>query len=97
MGQASRPKRTNEELFKTKEERSAEIKNLLKKLSELEITVKTPGMIEFLKQSKLFVDEAVFWKGHIPLKGLNRTLYAFLTNKRGIVCDVTLKYVKDID
>jgi hypothetical protein len=95
MGQASRPKRTNEELFKTKEERSAEIKNLLKKLSELEITVKTPGMIEFLKQSKLFVDEAVFWNGHIPLKGTHRVLYGFLTNKRGIVCDVTLKYVKE--
>ena len=97
MGQASRPKRTNEELFKTKEERSDEIKNLLKKLSELEITVKTPGMIEFLKQSKLFVDDGLFWDGHIPLKGLNRTLYAFLTNKRGIVSDVTLKYVKDIE
>ena len=97
MGQNNRPKRTNEELFKTKEERSAEIKNLLRKLSELEITMKTPGMIEFLKQSKLFVDDGLFWQGHIPLKGLNRTLYGFLTNKRGIVCDVTLKYVKDTD
>ena len=97
MGQASRPKRTNEELFKTKEERSAEIKNLLKKLSDLEITVKTPGMIDFLKHTKTYIDEAVFWQGHIPLKGLNRTLYGFLTNKRGIVCDVTLKYVKDTD
>jgi hypothetical protein len=97
MGQASRPKRTNEELFKTKEERSAEIKNLLKKLSELEITMKTPGMIDFLKHTKDFIHEAVFWKGHIPLKGLNRTLYGFLTNKRGIVSDVTLKYVKDTD
>ena len=97
MGQASRPKRTYEETYKSKEERSTEIKNLLKKLSELEITVKTPGMIEFLKQSKLFVDNGLFWDGHIPLKGLNRTLYAFLTNKRGIVCDVTLKYVKDTD
>ena len=97
MGQASRPKRTYEETHKTKEERSAEIKNLLKKLSDLEITMKTPGMIDFLKQSKLFVDDGLFWQGHIPLKGLNRTLYAFLTNKRGIVCDVTLKYVKDTD
>jgi hypothetical protein len=97
MGQASRPKRTYEEMYKSKEERSAEIKNLLKKLSDLEITAKTPGMIEFLKQSKLFVDNGLFWDGHIPLKGLNRTLYGFLTNKRGIVCDVTLKYVKEED
>ena len=97
MGQASRPKRTYEETHKTKEERSAEIKNLLKKLSDLEITMKTPGMIDFLKQSKLFVDDGLFWQGHIPLKGLNRTLYAFLTNKRGIVCDITLKYIKDTD
>jgi hypothetical protein len=97
MGQASRPKRTYEETHKTKEERSAEIKNLLKKLSDLEITAKTPGMIDFLKHTKEFIDEAVYWKGHIPLKGLNRTLYAFLTNKRGIVCDVTLKYIKDTD
>ena len=97
MGQNNRPKRTYEETHKTKEERSAEIKNLLKKLSDLEITMKTPGMIEFLKQSKLFVDEAVFWTGNIPLKGTHRVLYGFLTNKRGIVCDVTLKYVKDTD
>jgi hypothetical protein len=97
MGQASRPKRTYEETHKTKEERSTEIKNLLKKLSDLEITMKTPGMIDFLKQSKLFVDDGLFWQGHIPLKGLNRTLYAFLTNKRGIVCDITLKYIKDTD
>ena len=95
MGQASRPKRTYEETHKTKEERSAEIKNLLKKLSDLEITAKTPGMIDFLKHTKEFIDEAVFWTGHIPLKGTHRMLYGFLTNKRGIVCDVTLKYVKE--
>jgi len=97
MGQASRPKRTYEETYKSKEERSTEIKNLLKKLSDLEITMKTPGMIDFLKQSKLFVDNGLFWQGHIPLKGTHRMLYAFLTNKRGIVCDVTLKYVKEED
>ena len=97
MGQASRPKRTYEETHKTKEERSAEIKNLLKKLSDLEITAKTPGMIDFLKQSKLFVDDGLFWDGHIPLKGTHRVLYGFLTNKRGIVCDVTLKYIKEED
>jgi hypothetical protein len=97
MGQASRPKRTNEELFKTKEERSAEIKNLLKKLSELEITMKTPGMIDFLKHTKDFIHEAVFWNGHIPLKGTHRVLHGFLTNKKGIVSDVTLKYVKEED
>ncbi len=97
MGQASRPKRTYEETHKSKEERSAEIKNLLKKLSDLEITAKTPGMIDFLKHTKNFIDDGLFWDGHIPLKGLNRTLYGFLTNKKGIVSDVTLKYVKDID
>ena len=97
MGQASRPKRTYEEMYKSKEERSAEIKNLLKKLSELEITMKTPGMLEFLKHTKTFIDDGIYWQGHIPLKGTHRVLYGFLTNKRGIVCDVTLKYVKDID
>jgi len=97
MGQASRPKRTYEEMYKSKEERSAEIKNILQKLSDLEITAKTPGMIDFLKHTKEFIHEAVFWTGNIPLKGLNRTLYAFLTNKRGIVSDITLKYVKDTD
>ena len=97
MGQNNRPKRTYEETHKTKEERSAEIKNLLKKLSDLEITAKTPGMIDFLKHTKEFIDEAVFWTGNIPLKGTHRVLYGFLTNKRGIVCDVTLKYVKDTD
>ena len=97
MGQNDRKKKTYEEMYKSKEERSAEINNILQKLSDLEITMKTPGMIDFLKQSKLFVDDGIFWQGHIPLKGLNRTLYGFLTNKRGIVCDVTLKYVKDID
>ena len=97
MGQNDRPKRTYEEMYKSKEERSTEIKNLLKKLSELEITMKTPGMLEFLKHTKNFIDDGIYWKGHIPLKGLNRTLYGFLTNKKNIVCDVTLKYVKDTD
>ena len=97
MGQASRPKRTYEETHKTKEERSVEIKNLLKKLSDLEITAKTPGMIDFLKHTKEFIDDGQFWKGHIPLKGTHRVLYGFLTNKRGIICDVTLKYVKEED
>jgi hypothetical protein len=97
MGQASRPKRTYEETHKTKEERSTEIKNLLKKLSDLEITAKIPGMIDFLKHTKEFIDNGQFWDGHIPLKGLNRTLHAFLTNKKGIVSDITLKYVKDTD
>ena len=58
---------------------------------------KTPGMIDFLKHTKEFIDEAVFWNGHIPLKGTHRVLHGFLTNKRGIVCDVTLKYVKEED
>ena len=97
MGQNSRPKRTYEELFKTKEERSAEIKNLLKKLSELEITMKTPGMIDFLKHTKEFIDNGQFWTGHIPLKGTHRVLHGFLTNKKGIVSDITLKYVKEED
>jgi hypothetical protein len=97
MGQNDRKKKTYEETYKSKEERSAEIKNLLKKLSDLEITMKTPGMIDFLKNTKNFIDNGQFWDGHIPLKGLNRTLYGFLTNKRGIVCDVTLKYVKEED
>jgi len=97
MGQNDRKKKTYEETYKSKEERSAEIKNLLKKLSDLEITAKTPGMIDFLKQSKLFVDDGIFWKGHIPLKGTHRVLHGFLTNKKSIVSDITLKYVKDTD
>lgn len=97
MGQASRKKKTYEETYKSKEDRSTEIKNLLKKLSELEITMKTPGMIDFLKHTKNFIDDGLFWDGHIPLKGTHRVLHGFLTNKRGIICDVTLKYVKDED
>jgi hypothetical protein len=97
MGQNDRKKKTYEETYKSKEERSAEIKNLLKKLSELEITMKTPGMIDFLKHTKDFIHEAVFWNGNIPLKGTHRVLHGFLTNKRGIVSDVTLKYVKEED
>jgi hypothetical protein len=97
MGQNDRKKKTYEETYKSKEERSTEIKNLLKKLSELEITIKTPGMIDFLKHTKDFIHEAVFWQGHIPLKGTHRVLHGFLTNKKGIVCDVTLKYVKEED
>ena len=97
MGQNDRKKKTYEEMYKSKEERSTEIKNLLQKLSDLEITMKTPGMIDFLKHTKNFIDDGLFWDGHIPLKGLNRTLYAFLTNKKGIVCDITLKYVKEED
>ena len=59
MGQNDRRKKTIEETYKSKEERSAEIKNLLKKLSDLEITAKTPGMIDFLKQSFAWYCQAV--------------------------------------
>ena len=97
MGQNSRPKRTYEETYKSKEERSTEIKNLLKKLSELEITMKTPGMLEFLKHTKTFIDDGIYWQGHISLKGTHRVLHGFITNKRGIVSDITLKYVKEED
>ena len=97
MGQNDRKKKTYEEMYKSKEERSTEIKNLLKKLSDLEITMKTPGMIDFLKHTKNFIDDGLFWDGHIPLKGTHRVLHAFLTNKRGIICDVTLKYIEDED
>lgn len=100
MGNKNKPKKIKksyEETHKTKDERQSEIKNLLLQLSELGINAQTPGMLQFLQQSKLFIEDGTYWQGRIPLKGTHRILCGFLTNKKGIVSDITLKYVKDED
>ena len=97
MPKSTKVKKSYEETHKTREERSAEIKNLLTKLADLEITIKTPGMLEFIKKTKPFIDDGVYWEGRIPLKGTHRILCGFLTNKKGVVSDITLKYVKHED
>ncbi len=88
-------KLTDEEKYKTKEEREYEIKNLLKQLSDLGINISIPGMKEFMQHSQAFIKEGTYWQGKIPLTGTNRVLCGFLTNSRRAVSDITLKYVKD--
>jgi len=80
---------------KTKEERELEVKNLLHQLNELGINISIPGMLEFLKHTQAFIKDGTFWQGKIPLKGTNRVLVGFLTNRLNNVSDVTLKYVKE--
>ena len=95
MGKSNKIKKSFEETHKTKDERSSEIKNLLHKLSDLGINSQTPGFIQFLQQSKSFINEGTFWQGRIHLLGTHRILCGFLTNKKNVVSDITLKYVKD--
>jgi len=80
---------------KTHEEREAEVKTLLHQLSDLGITISIPGMLEFLKHTQAFIKDGTFWQGKIPLKGTNRVLVGFLTNRLNNVSDVTLKYIKE--
>jgi len=80
---------------KTREEREQEVKNLLYQLNELGINISIPGMLEFLKHTQAFIKDGTFWQGRIPLKGTNRVLVGFLTNRLNNVSDVTLKYVKE--
>lgn len=80
---------------KTREEREYEVKNLLHQLNELGINISIPGMLDFLKHTQAFIKDGIYWEGKIPLKGTNRVLVGFLTNRRNNVSDVTLKYVKE--
>ena len=92
MGKNDNP----DDKYKTKEERDLEIKNLLKQLSDLGITIGIPGMKEFLQHSQAFIKEGTYWQGRIKLVGTNRILCGFLTNSRRAVSDITLKYEKDV-
>jgi hypothetical protein len=80
--------------YKTEDERREEIKNLLKKLAELDITLKVDGMKEFLNKSNEFVKEGRYFEGRINLPGLNRVMLCFFPLVKGKVCDVTLRHVK---
>jgi len=84
-----------EDTHKTMEERQFEVKNLLQQLSDLGIYASTQGMHEFLKLSQDFIKNGTYWKGRIHLTGTHRILCGFLTNRSGVVSDITLKYVKD--
>ncbi len=85
-----------EDKYKTKEEREVEVKNLLKQLADLGITIGIPGMKEFLLHSQAFIKEGTYWQGRIKLTGTNRILCGFLTNSRRGVSDITLKFEKDV-
>ena len=78
--------------YKTEDERREEIKNILKKLADLDVTLKVNGMKEFIKVSNEFVKEGKFYNGKIPLPDLNRVIVCFFPLLKGRVCDVTLKY-----
>lgn len=98
MGNKNKPKKIKksyEETHKNKDERLLEIKNLLHQLTDLGINSRITGFSDFLKHSKLFIEDGTYWQGRIPLKGTHRILCGFLTNKKGVVSDITLKYVKD--
>ena len=80
-------------IYKTEDERREEIKNLLKKLSDLDITLKVDGMKEFIEKSNEFIKEGKYFHGKIPLKGLDRVMECFFPLVKGRVCDVNLKYI----
>ena len=92
MGKNDNP----DDKYKTKEEREVEVKNLLKQLADLGITIGIPGMKEFLLHSQAFIKEGTYWQGRIKLTGTNRILCGFLTNSRRAVSDITLKFEKDV-
>jgi len=81
---------------KTREQRDQEVKTLLHQLNDLGINISIPGIIEFMKHARQFINDGTFWQGKIPLKGTNRILVGFLTNRANNVSDITLKYDKDV-
>jgi len=95
MGKRDKKDENLEDKYKTKEEREYEVKNLLKQLADLGITIGIPGMKDFLLHSQAFIKEGTYWQGRIRLTGTNRILVGFLTNSRRAVSDITLKYEKE--
>jgi len=80
---------------KTVEDRKSEIKHLLLKLTDLGITSKIEGFNEFLIRANDFIKKETYFKGKIKLPSINREMNCFFPLKKGIVCDVHLKYVKN--
>lgn len=81
--------------YKTENERREEIKNLLSKLADLNITLKIDGMKEFLDKSNDYIKNGTYFKGKIKLKGVDREMHCFFPLVKGVVADITLKYIKD--
>ena len=81
---------------KTKEERSAEINKVVKLLFENKYTIEIPGMVEFFKICKEFIDNGTAWDGEIIMEGTKHKLVGNLSNKKGNKCNLMLKYDKNL-
>jgi len=81
---------------KTKEERSAEINKVVKLLFENKYTIDIPGMVEFFKICKEFIDKGTAWDGEIIMEGTKHKLVGNLSNKKGNKCNLMLKYDKNL-
>jgi len=81
---------------KTKEERSAEINKVVKLLFENKYTIEIPGMVEFFKICKEFIDIGTAWEGEIIMEGTKHKLVGNLSNKKGNKCNLMLKYDKNL-
>lgn len=76
---------------RTKEERSVEVNNILKKLGELGFPEEEPNIIKFKEILNDFLETGATFKGILPLVGYGRELCYFLCNNKRHSVDVMLR------
>ena len=78
------------------EKRCEEVKNLFFKLNELELNISQPGIIEFLKECRIYKNDGIGRSGKIKLSGLKRILEYKLSMNNKIDASINLKYNPEI-
>ena len=84
----------NDSRWKSKEERSECSKVILKKLSELGLTVQYPAVALLMRQIREYINEGKRIKVSIPFPEVNRRIYGVLAIHKKEETSIILKHEK---
>ena len=82
--------------YKSKEERSNEVKTLITELNKFGLSPSFPNIKEFYKICKEYVNEGGSYSGKLKLLGLKRVLEYNLVKAKHLNCTLNLKYNKSV-
>tara|TARA_B000000557_G_C20798347_1_gene454306 strand:+ start:363 stop:638 length:276 start_codon:yes stop_codon:yes gene_type:complete len=84
----------NQPLLLTHEERKEEVKKIINKLNELELTVSYPPIKKLFIILKKFSDEGGIYKVNIPFEIINKRIKGVLSDYKSEQCVIALKHEK---
>lgn len=83
-------------IHKTKQERLREVIKVLKQIQNLGIPIQNEGLEELKKILSQWVNDGVYKKGRIKLRGYERIIYYELYNRKNVEIAVNLVYSKGL-